>query len=288
MVVQVVHDLVRDTLAQLVGSIISWAAEAIFSLGLATPVIVEQVTTRVSALATKVGCSVSDVITSAKSLKNLLEALQDLLTRLGKDLRTKLPGTRSMDAPTVHASALDAPGTTGLNSIDPHTQLGSAVADQTTLGGRLIGDNFDRFGGLTEDEFIAKHWDPTYENDYPPGTTGRWRYPEDNGAEGIQEIDSGHVRFFAPGAIFDRFGDEYGKFISPEGALFGQRALPPSALDGGYHRYVVLRPLDSNIGYARISRIARAFEQEGGAIQLQLPDSVRALLKSKHIKEIMP
>ena len=55
MVVQVVHDLVRDTLASLVGSIISWAAEAVFTLGLATPVIVGQVSTRVSSLATKVG-----------------------------------------------------------------------------------------------------------------------------------------------------------------------------------------------------------------------------------------
>lgn len=56
MVVQAVHDLVRDTLAQLVGSIISWAAEAVFTLGLATPpVIVGQVSTRVSSLATRVG-----------------------------------------------------------------------------------------------------------------------------------------------------------------------------------------------------------------------------------------
>ena len=55
MVVQVVHDLVRDTLASLVGSIISWAAEAVFTLGFATPVIVGQVSTRVSSLAAKVG-----------------------------------------------------------------------------------------------------------------------------------------------------------------------------------------------------------------------------------------
>ena len=36
-VVQVVHDLVRDTLAQLVGSIIAWAAELVLTLGLSTP-----------------------------------------------------------------------------------------------------------------------------------------------------------------------------------------------------------------------------------------------------------
>jgi len=95
MVVQVVHDLVRDTLASLVGSIISWAAEAVFTLGLATPVIVGQVSTRVSSLATKVGRSVTDVISSAKSLKNLLEALQDVLRRLASGVRAKLPGGRA-------------------------------------------------------------------------------------------------------------------------------------------------------------------------------------------------
>ncbi|QAY60100.1 hypothetical protein ET475_08925 [Microbacterium protaetiae] len=37
MIVQAVHDLVRDVLSQLVGSAISWASEAVFTLGLATP-----------------------------------------------------------------------------------------------------------------------------------------------------------------------------------------------------------------------------------------------------------
>ena len=92
MVVQAVHDLVRDTLAQLVGSIISWAAEAVFTLGLATPVIVGQVSTRVSSLATRIGKSVTEVLTSTKSLKGLLEALKDALGRLAAGVRTKVPG----------------------------------------------------------------------------------------------------------------------------------------------------------------------------------------------------
>jgi hypothetical protein len=92
-VVQVVHDLVRDTLAQLVGSIISWAAEVVFTLGLATPVVVTQVATRVSSLATRIGRSVIDVLTSAKSLKNLLEAMRDALARLASGVRGRLPGS---------------------------------------------------------------------------------------------------------------------------------------------------------------------------------------------------
>jgi len=132
MVVQVVHDLVRDTLAQLVGSIISWAAEAVFTLGLATPVIVEQVTTRVSSLAAKIGRSVADVISSAKSLKALLEALKEALSRLAKATHGKLPGARGIDAPKVRTPdapavhAPDLPTTNALPDISdiPHPKNG--------------------------------------------------------------------------------------------------------------------------------------------------------------------
>lgn len=91
-VVQVVHDLVRDTLAQLVGSIISWATELVVTVGLATPYVVSQVTTRVSSLAVRVGRSVTDLLTSAKSLKGLLEAMKDVLARLASGVRGRLPG----------------------------------------------------------------------------------------------------------------------------------------------------------------------------------------------------
>lgn len=112
-VVKVVHDLVRDTLAQLVGSIISWVAEAVFSVGLATPVIIGQVTTRVSSLATKVGKSVTDVLTSAKSLKNLLEALEGALGGVAKGIRAKLPGGTAHSptlVPVVKRPRIAVPG----------------------------------------------------------------------------------------------------------------------------------------------------------------------------------
>lgn len=82
-IVQIVHDLVRDVLSQLVGSIISWAAEAVFTLGLATPVIVGQVSTRVASLSAKVGKYVTDAISSCKSLSKLLDELTALLREAG-------------------------------------------------------------------------------------------------------------------------------------------------------------------------------------------------------------
>jgi hypothetical protein len=91
-IVQVVHDLVRDVLSQLVGSIISWAAEAIFTLGLATPVIVGQVTTRVASLSAKVGKTVIDAISSCKSLAKLLDDLTALLRKAGSLFDSVLKG----------------------------------------------------------------------------------------------------------------------------------------------------------------------------------------------------
>lgn len=91
-IVQVVHDLVRDVLSQLVGSIISWAAEAVFTLGLATPVIVGQVATRVASLSAKVGRTVIDAVTSCKSLAKLLDELTALLRQAGSLFDSVLKG----------------------------------------------------------------------------------------------------------------------------------------------------------------------------------------------------
>lgn len=91
-IVQVVHDLVRDVLSQLVGSIISWAAEAVFTLGLATPVIVGQVATRVASLSAKVGKTVIDAVASCKSLAKLLDELTALFRQAGSLFDSVLKG----------------------------------------------------------------------------------------------------------------------------------------------------------------------------------------------------
>jgi hypothetical protein len=75
MVVEAVHGLVRDVLAQVVGSLISYAAEEVFTLGLATPLVIEQATTRVSAATARVSGSVRELVTSVKALKELVESL---------------------------------------------------------------------------------------------------------------------------------------------------------------------------------------------------------------------
>lgn len=78
-IVQVVHDIVRDVLSQLVGSAISWASEAVLTLGLATPWVVEQVSTRVASWVAKIGSKMTALVRSVKALSKLLDELRGLL-----------------------------------------------------------------------------------------------------------------------------------------------------------------------------------------------------------------
>lgn len=108
-IVQVVHDLVRDVLSQLAGAIISWVAELVVTVGLATPVVIGQVTTRVSQLATTVGETVTKVLRSCKNLGRLLDDLKGLLQRAGDLFSSVLkggasgPSVRVPNGPTIHA-----------------------------------------------------------------------------------------------------------------------------------------------------------------------------------------
>lgn len=84
-IVQVVHDIVRDVISQLVGSAIAWAAEAVLSVGLATPWIIEQVSTRVASWTAKIGTKLKGLVRSMGDLSTLLSKLRGML-REAEDL----------------------------------------------------------------------------------------------------------------------------------------------------------------------------------------------------------
>ena len=74
-IVEVVHGIVRDALAQVVGTALSAAAEEVFSLGLATPAVIAQVSTRVADMTARVSGSVHDLVSSVKTLEKLVTQL---------------------------------------------------------------------------------------------------------------------------------------------------------------------------------------------------------------------
>ena len=133
------------------------------------------------------------------------------------------------------------------------------------LGGILQG--YDRLGGLTAVQFLNRWWVPSADSGQ-----GDWDYPPDDGFAHDNQgrpLGAPVVLHASDRIILDRFGNESGRFLSPAGAKFGQRAIPPSNLDTSdprypynYHLYRVAKDVTVCAGPA-----APAFEQPGGGIQ---------------------
>ena len=99
-IVSLVHGVVRDVISQLVGSAISWVAQTVFTLGLATPWVISQVTARVASWTAKVGDFVTRLLQSMKKLTELLDELKALMSRSGDVFASVLrggPGARAED-----------------------------------------------------------------------------------------------------------------------------------------------------------------------------------------------
>ncbi|WP_237397878.1 MULTISPECIES: TNT domain-containing protein [unclassified Gilliamella] len=101
-------------------------------------------------------------------------------------------------------------------------------------------------------------------------------WPSNNGALGKWKS-----KFLMPGDLIDRFGSEYGKYLSPIGVPMNMRALPPSSNKSAYNVYRVIKPFE-----VKESIIAPAFNQIGLGTQYLSPVSVKTLLK-KGIIEIV-
>ena len=76
-----------------------------------------------------------------------------------------------------------------------------------------------------------------------------------------------------PGALLDRFGDNAGRFFSPKGTGYRERALPYVCQGYIYATYRVAKPLPALLGTA-----APWFGEPGGAVQVETTACVNQLL----------
>jgi hypothetical protein len=121
------------------------------------------------------------------------------------------------------------------------SRLGPNVLPRKLPLGNFLG-NYDRFGGLTPGEFLAK-WT----------VDGSYSYPPLNGFQlNTDGVAINGTMVLQVGTLVDRFGSEYGTYVSAADAPYSQRALPPSNLDTNpsspdypynYHIYRVIKPL---------------------------------------------
>lgn len=84
--VQLVHGIVRDALAQIVGALCSYVSELVITLGAATPLVIHQASSRVSALVAEIGPKLKGLKTSVHSLDELTSGLKDVLNDIPRFL----------------------------------------------------------------------------------------------------------------------------------------------------------------------------------------------------------
>lgn len=100
-------------------------------------------------------------------------------------------------------------------------------AETLTEGGAPLAvvRGWDPTGGMLWDDFASQF-----------GTPGARNYPLNDG------FPSGYIPQPAQlpeGAIIDRFGSVYGRYLAPDGTPFADRALSPESVGGDYNRYMV-------------------------------------------------
>ena len=113
--------------------------------------------------------------------------------------------------------------------------------------------------------------------------TGNVNYPGTNNDKNIDGFINGQRTpiTLEPGTIIDRYGSSSGKYFSPEGTSYEQRALPPFMEEQPYTKYKVMISLDVDSG-----KIAPWFEQPGQGTQFLSKYSVDELKKLGYIVEV--
>lgn len=127
--VQAVYELVRDGIAQVVGTAVSALITAGATLGLGTPVAVGQIVARVSSVATRVGRFIEKLLSSARKLMPLFDKL---CTVLGRLFRGGHGGGVADDLDVAHgtrpAPTPDGP-VSGTSTLSPPASHGSGARE---------------------------------------------------------------------------------------------------------------------------------------------------------------
>ena len=121
---------------------------------------------------------------------------------------------------------------------------------------------------------------------YTPGKKGEARFYADDGRP-IYPSNDGAVGLIVTvtlpsGDVLTRYGKPTGRYVSPDGTTFEQRALPSTTNEGDFHVYCVERPIDG----VQKGKIAPWFGRLGGGIQYKLPDRIVNLMEASMLREV--
>ncbi|UAJ78421.1 TNT domain-containing protein [Leifsonia sp. ZF2019] len=279
-IVQVVHDIVRDVLSQLVGSAISWASEAVLSLGLATPWIVEQVSTRVASWTAKVGSKMTALVRSVKALSKLLDELRGLLREADELFASVLKGGKEAAKRAAHNAKEGVAGLPGVRRLDPRRN--ALISDMQHWADDAGIPGYKPFGDLSGTEFIDTHLKSFTDKGFAD-----WRWPSHDGFDTGRPIVPAD-EFLQPGDVIDRLSPlrpekDTGEFASPPGTAFPSQSLPPDRLAPTFEHYEieVVKQLPPDV---RAGWIAGDFQQAGGGLQFHFPGGIAKWIHDGYIR----
>jgi len=82
-----------------------------------------------------------------------------------------------------------------------------------------------------------------------------------------------------PGAIIDRYGPMNGYYVAPNGTSIASRSLPPTTSTSSLSTFEVMKPIQVNAGVA-----SPWYNQPGGGLQFQLPNSTANLISEGYLR----
>lgn len=129
-IVQVVHDVVRQAISDLIGTICSVAIEEACTLGLATALVIEQITTWVAALSTHVFEAIGHLKTAFSSFHGLLSELGRLWDTLTGAISSMFH--RGAAVLTPHGPVAGTTAAIGIGGGAPHGAHGPHASAQPT------------------------------------------------------------------------------------------------------------------------------------------------------------
>lgn len=104
-VVDAVRTLVRDIVTQAIGQIVQIALEEVFTLGLATPVVIGQVSTQVAKFSTDIAQAIKKITSAFAKLKPMMGKLDEIWQAIMKALRGVGRSAREKPAGTTPSGA---------------------------------------------------------------------------------------------------------------------------------------------------------------------------------------
>ena len=166
------------------------------------------------------------------------------------------------------------------------TEAGVTILAPVVVGAAIIPkaapQSLKTLGGLPETEIATTAATTNNVSKVQQSTkwideAGNIKYPPNDGFAGVPQRIT-----LKPGALIDRYGVEGGKYVSPKGTTYPERALAPGSKTKPYHIYEVVKPIEGLGG-----KVVPWFDEPGGGIQYKFDKTIKQLLDGGYIKEVM-